>query len=360
MELGGAEQQLKLLFDYFDKNKFEWHLATLHSKNSLLKNFNNSNVFICDLSKNSKFSFLGPIRLFRYIKKNRILIIHTHLVQSGIVGLLIGKLAGVKCFFYTRHHTNSNKENDFQYFLLFKILRYYTKVICVSKSVYNFLESKSFPTDKLELIYNAVNPIFFTHDKKLVNHIENSIVSVGRLVNAKGYENLIKAVKIINNKIPQIQCNIIGEGLLRKSLEKQIKNIGLIDSVHLLGQRSFHEVYLQLKENDIYICSSIYEGFNLALVEAMAVGKPVISTNTGIAPEIIINNENGILVKNNNPQTIADAVFTLLSNKKLKVYFSQNSAKVIKEKFDVNDIVHSLQNLYMKFYSNKGSESEKD
>ncbi len=346
LEMGGAENQLLLLLSNFNKSKFEWHLGTLHKNSSLLKGFNKNEIFINDFSNKGRFSLFGLVRLYKYIKINNIEIIHTHLVHAGIFGFIIGKFAGCKYFFYTRHHTLSDKERSLLYTFLIHILKRYTNIICVSKSVYNHFLSKGLPKNKLKVIYNAVNPVFINvQERKKVQ--SNSLISVGRLVEAKDYKKLISAIKIIKKKINEVSCYIIGDGPEFSNLSKQIREEGLESSVFLLGEKSTEEIIPLLNEKEIYVCCSKYEGFNLALVEAMAMGKTSISTSVGIATEIIKDGYNGKLIENNTVNTLADSLSVVLKDDQFKRDSANHASVIIKELFAVEKITKSIEILYL-------------
>nr|WP_241878977.1 glycosyltransferase [Psychrobacter sp. PraFG1]UNK05619.1 glycosyltransferase [Psychrobacter sp. PraFG1] len=142
------------------------------------------------------------------------------------------------------------------------------------------------------------------------------VLAVGRLTHQKDFATLIHAFKkVLKNKA----CNLIilGEGELRCELEKLIKDLNLQDNVQLPG--FVNNPYAWMSKADLFVLSSIYEGFGNVLVEAMACGTPVVSTDCPSGPsEILENGRWGSLVPTNDPDSLAEAILKALNNTKFK------------------------------------------
>ncbi len=142
------------------------------------------------------------------------------------------------------------------------------------------------------------------------------IVTCGRLVGQKGFLYLIEALAKVRQSIPA-HLWIIGEGPQRPMLERKIRKLGLTPHIKLLGFQQ--NPYQYMAAADVFVSSSIYEGFGNVIVEAMACGVPVIATDCPSGPREIINNEiNGLLVETANPEALATAIIRLLKNPELK------------------------------------------
>lgn len=138
------------------------------------------------------------------------------------------------------------------------------------------------------------------------------IVSAGRLVPWKGFDVLIELMPEILKKIPDARLLIIGDGPDKNNHELRIKNYGLENKVFLAGKLS-HKNFLQnLRASDVFILNTGYEGFSHILLEAMAMGVPVVTTRVGGNPEIIQDRINGILVGYNNKEELKQGLFSVL------------------------------------------------
>ncbi len=143
------------------------------------------------------------------------------------------------------------------------------------------------------------------------------LVACGRLVEQKGFSYLLDAMSLVRKSLPDASLWIVGEGPDRSTLEGQIANLSLRGSVRLLG---FHDnPYRFMAAADVFVLSSIFEGFGNVIVEAMASGTAVVSTDCPYGPsEIISDGVNGLLVPPRNPQALAEAIVRVLRDDDLK------------------------------------------
>ncbi len=145
------------------------------------------------------------------------------------------------------------------------------------------------------------------------------VLSVGRLVPIKGYDNLLEALRLLAQEGMQFRCKIVGAGPLQSSLRGRIQQLGLERSVELTGARDHHEVQGLLADADVFALACTrdrdgnMDGIPVALMEAMAAGLPVVSTRISGVPELVIP-ETGLLVRPDNPRELADALARLLTD----------------------------------------------
>ncbi len=202
--------------------------------------------------------------------------------------------------------------------------KYYEKVnkiITVSEKCKRAFNKVINADRQVEVIYNAVST------KKINSlrsekcdiekcHDETVIVSVGRLVYEKGYDRIIEMLGRIREK--NIKLYIVGEGPERKNLERKIQQNRLDGRVHLVGNQI--NPYKYLKIADVYFQPSRTEAFGIAIVEALIMGLPVISTKSGGPEEILENGKYGLLVENNETGILSGLEFIADSKEKLDHY----------------------------------------
>jgi len=176
------------------------------------------------------------------------------------------------------------------------------------------------------------------------------IISVGSLLHPKGHHILIQACRMLKMKGIAFNCKIIGEGEERPTLERLISENNLTGIVELSGALSFSELRDQYSQASMLVMSSIIspagsDGLPTVLIEAMALGIPVIGTNHAGIPDLIKHRQTGLLVEPGNPDDLAEAICTLMSDSSLQVEFAKNGRQFVEQEFSLKRNVDKLINL---------------
>jgi glycosyltransferase involved in cell wall biosynthesis len=294
-------------------------------------------------------SLIGDIKAFfklvGILRKDRPDILHINSSKIGGLGALAGRLARVPRIIFTSHGWAFNEDRSLVSKLVIKLIHIVTillthRTIVVSKSLKDQIDIWPTIGNKITVVHNAVKiePIFSKvnaeQELKKVSPLlkerletldpKKTIVigSVGELHHVKGHEyairgiaELIKSPKVIESKM-NILYLIIGGGEEKDSLEKLIKELGVGNSVIMLG--NIKDVYLYLKSIDIFLLPSISESFGYVLLEAGVASLPVIATAVGGIPEIIDDMKSGILIQAKKPSEIRNAIDFYLTHKKVR------------------------------------------
>ena len=173
--------------------------------------------------------------------------------------------------------------------------------------------------------------------------------NVAALVPQKGHQYLIDAAALVVREVPDARFVIVGEGELREALERQIKEKHLGRHIFLAGFRS--DVLELTKGFDLFVMSSIHEGMCVALVDAMAAGKPAVGTRAGGIPEVIVNEETGVLVEARDPEGLANALVRLLTDEALRQRMGAAALSRARELFTVDRMVCETADLYERLVS---------
>jgi glycosyltransferase involved in cell wall biosynthesis len=206
----------------------------------------------------------------------------------------------------------------------------YDKVVCVSETVRLGYERKFNHLKNSHLCYNPLNIdeiISKSQDKSsLPPKTEGKLrlITAGRLVPQKGFSRLINAIDKICKKGIDVELFIFGEGELRKDLETQIETLNLSEKVHLQGFNVNH--LKDLRTADLFVCSSIAEGYSLVIAEALVQGIPVLSTYCSGPNELLQEGKSGLLCENSEAG-LTDAIFRLSSTPELLAYYKELSNK---------------------------------
>ena len=145
-------------------------------------------------------------------------------------------------------------------------------------------------------------------------------------------------------KKPQAHFVILGAGDLHDKLLEKSKQLGIDQHVSFLGHRRNVEEIVSLF--DVYVCCSLTEGLPIAMIEAMALRRPIVATRVGGIPELIEDGVSGILVPPKDPDSIANAILDILNGPELGHRLGENAVKQYKEKFELSSIAEQLNNIY--------------
>ncbi len=200
------------------------------------------------------------------------------------------------------------------------LLHFSSKLIFVSQGTKKEYKKRfNLKKDQLRTIYYGIklpNKTLKTRVYKTKNKWK--LISIGRFEHQKDFQTIIKAVKILIEKY-NIELTLVGEGGQKKHLIKLAKQLGITKNIIFAGWKTQAEVYKVMRSHDVFIFSSNYETFGLTIIEALALGIPVISTNTEYGPAESLNNgEFGILVPVGNSQKMADAVELVMTDSNLE------------------------------------------
>ncbi len=152
----------------------------------------------------------------------------------------------------------------------------------------------------------------------VTKHKKPTIMTFGRLSQQKDVQTLIRAIKILSKDIPEVQCNIIGDGPARAELEQLTKELGLQNRVNFLGKKVKYKDHITAaKQCHVYCSPSLLEGFGITLIEAMALGLPYAVTRIPAFVEVTNNGKGGFLFEPQQPEELARQLRTLLTDRKL-------------------------------------------
>lgn len=270
---------------------------------------------------------LTTFKIMRKLMKKDFDLVHTQtrFFSTSLLGAAFASLKRKPLFHTergTRHSSLKNKLVEYlgklyDHTVGSSIVRSADKCIGVSASACNFL--KHLGAKNAILIPNGVDTDVYKRvptDLRQVLGIENALVLVfvGRLIYGKGVQDLIVAFHEIKKDIPKAKLLMVGDGPFRFELQRMVEAAGCSKEIMFLGQKNEQQVIEILSVADVFINPSYSEGLPTSVMEAAAVGVPIVATNVGGTPEIIENGESGLIIEPGKPEQIVQAVATLIGD----------------------------------------------
>ncbi len=321
---GGAERVMISLARGFAERGYDIDLVLAQRSGSFLNEVS-SEVNIVDLNKGKIYKCLFVLR--RYLRRVKPDILLSAMDTSNVIALWAKKLAQVKTRVIVTVHTtlsvNAQVISRADRFVLTLARWCYQgayAIVGVSQGVADDMSVMlNIPRPKISVIYNpVVNPEIFELALKDVEHLwfnpmlDPIILSAGRLTRAKDYSTLLHAFSLVI-KVSPAKLVILGEGEDRHKLNVIIEALGLQEKVSLPGFTK--NPYAYMSKATLFVLSSAWEGFGNVLVESMALGTPVVSTNCPSGPaEILENGKFGPLTPVGDVEALASAIINMLAN----------------------------------------------
>lgn len=228
-------------------------------------------------------------------------------------------------------HTRCGRVTELRRSVQRFVARRAEKVIVPSAYLKTIITEWGVPSEKIQVIYNACETPAVSGSKdearKALGLKGKVVVSIGRLVPWKGFLGLIDIMPKILEEFSDLVLVIVGDGPQKSELEKYVEKLGIDGRVIFTGRAEREKVWRYLKAADVFALNTAYEGFSHQILEAMALGVPIITTAVGGNVEMIENGENGALVAYNDKEALLQALRRLLRDGVFADTLAQNAKK---------------------------------
>jgi glycosyltransferase involved in cell wall biosynthesis len=350
---GGAEQALLTLIESLDKHA--WHSTLFHGDTPAVSplpqragELGATVRSVPEIPHTPDGARYIP-GLVRELRRARPAVFHAHLswpfaAKYALVAALLARIPAVvatlQLFPEFRIHRSTAVQGRL---LAVGVGRY----IAVSRDIAQRIEEQlHWPAHKITVIYNGVQIERFGHPADAALHATLSrggrliLLTIARLDAQKGHEVLLRAVA----HVPGVQLVFAGDGPERAALETQASTLGLGDRVLFLGHRM--DVSELLAASDVFVLPSLFEGSSLAVLEAMAAMKPIISSSIGGTDELIVHGESGLLVPPADPDALALALRQLLASPEARTKLAASARLRVEQRFSASATAEQVSMVY--------------
>jgi glycosyltransferase involved in cell wall biosynthesis len=296
---------------------------------------------------------LNPVTIFKLyniFRKNSINIVIANtgkdLRLSGIASLFQKYIRVI-----ARQGIDYPLKNNLRYKIAYNNLA--DKIVANSEATKNTM-LRSAPwlnPEKIKVIYNGIDPVVYKAEntknlRTVFGFAEDDFVIgfVGRLSVQKGVKYTLEAFKSVSEKYSNVRLLICGDGELRSDVEKFISENKMENVIYLAGFRK--DIPDIMSTIDVLLTPSLWEGFGIVLIEAMAAGKPCVAANTSSIPEIVEDGVSGYLVPPKESEPIAEALIKLISNPQLGRQMGQAGIEIVAKKFTIEKMIKEYESLF--------------
>lgn len=356
LDRGGAENHLLALMTHADRQTFDFEVAILRGEGELLPNFREAGIPLHLLRARTRFDPLALRRLVQLLRKGRYDIVHSHLFRADIyAGLAVGQLGEHRPLLVsTRHNDDRFFLNPFIGILHYMMSSRQDLIIAISDHIARFTVSRGVrQPERVRRVYHGLEPpvtLALEREGQRIRQelglaAEDFVVgNVGRLALQKGQRHLIGAMPALLEQVPRAHAVIAGGGDLEEYLRDLATEVGVAERVHVLGPR--RDVPALMHAVDVFAMPSIWEGFGLVLLEAMAAGRPIVASRVATIPEVVLDGETGVLVPPGDPQALAEALARLANDPQLATQLGEAGRERLRCHFSIDKMVGDTELLY--------------
>jgi glycosyltransferase involved in cell wall biosynthesis len=363
LKVGGAQRHLIEVLRRLDRQRFAPQVWTLRGEGELIAEAEQFGIPVRSFGLGARLQDLGTIPLFRrairLLRQDHVQIVHCYLSFANVIGALTAMLARIPILLVSKRSLDSYHKKV-EAWSHWAVNRFADKVVANADAVKDFvIQTEGCPASKIVVIPNGVNDEFVANGSRereraalgLAPH-DRVIGTLGRLAWKKGHEYFLQAAVEILREEPTVTFVLVGDGPLRSQLEEQARASGIASRVRFLGQRLDSQAVISLF--DIFVLPSVIEGMPNALLEAMALTKPVVVTDAGGNAEVVAHGETGFVVPPRQPDEMAQAVLQLLRNDTLARRFAAAARQSVHRRFSFRHTLQAMETLYEAMLAAKG------
>ena len=350
--LGGAQRQLVELVKALPKDRYEVSIISLSDeKREFEAELAAHGIHFTVLTHRGAWSWRTLGQVLKLIREARPDIVHTWLFTAGLYGRIAAKLAGVRLVVHAVRSIEPDKPG--LYVVADRVLRWTTSAYVANAEAVGhvLLRRERVRKEAIAVCYNGVDLLRFTPEthngalrKELNWSAEELIVGmVGRLEPVKDHGTFLRAAKLVIEKQPSVKFLCVGSGPLRAGLETLIRGLGIESNIRMIEKRS---AAAAISAMDVVVVPSIYEGCSNVILEAMAMGKPVIASQVGGNPELVQGGSTGMLFPVGDARALAAAIFALAKDEESRRRMSEAALVLVRKHFTLGAMVVRTEAVY--------------
>ena len=347
------------LAKWHDRSRYRMFFGTLNPMAPWLREYMVSQgveCFSCDCRRRGEYPG-GIVRLARFLREQRIDILHTHLFEPSVIGLLGGVLARTPIRVMTRHYSDYHTRINKKWHVRFDRLctRLCHDVIAVSQhTADHMIEAEQAPREKIHAVLNGIDfdratPSGADAVARVRREFDAEdaylLAIIARLHPEKGHHYLFRALPEIRRRVNRpVRLLVAGTGPFDSEYREEVRTLGCADIVSFVGFRK--DAPDLITAADLVVLPSVAEAFGLVLTEAIYLGTPVVATRVGGIPEIVDDGVNGDLVAAADSASLANAIVDLLNDPKRRRQMAGSGREKVLRRFNFEDMVRRYEAIY--------------
>jgi glycosyltransferase involved in cell wall biosynthesis len=343
LEFGGLEKLVVSFAQHYDRGRFKMRVLTLAGGGALAQRLNELGAEVQTVGGTGVIG--RALRLRRHLRSSPTAILHTHNPGPHMLGALVRLGVHVPVLVHTKHGRNPDGGRRGRLSNRWATLATDGLVAVSQDTAHTAIALEHVPQERVRVIWNGVD----LGPEPPVRRRGSRAICVARLNPVKDHETLLRAARLVADRDPAFQLELVGDGVERARIEGLRDSLRLGSQVHLFGASD--DVRSRLDLADVFVMASVSEGISLTILEAMAAGLPTVVTAVGGNPEIVVDGVTGRLVPPRDPPALAAAVSEVLADAGRAAAMGAAARLRIREHFDVRRMVADYETLYQELLS---------
>lgn len=356
----GVKRLFAWMIPRFDPARFDVSLVSLRTKDTSEDTLEQHGIDVTYLHR-GKFDPATLPALVKVLDDKKADIVHMHGYGATTFGRICAAYRKIPAILH--EHANHTTTPWFQQAADAALAGYTDLAIAVSKSTADFvINARKMPAEKTKVVYLGVPLEEFARPRSQDEiararadlGVPDGALAIGtitRLMPFKGNTYLVQAFKSIFERVPNARGFIVGEGELAETLQAEAKALGILDRLTFSGFK--RDVAAALSALDIVVFPSLIEGTPLTAFEALAMGKPIVSTDADGLKDILTGNRDALIVPREHPQLLADAIVALANDPAQRAALGAE-ARLKGARYDIQAFVEKMERLYVLLHEAKG------
>ncbi|MCP4622368.1 MAG: glycosyltransferase [bacterium] len=338
----GGEQQTLYLLQLLKDRGFFSHLVC-QAGSPMAERAARAGVEIFPMTMRGEIDLAAVLRIRKLILRSKYSIVHSHTSHAHLLAFLASIGTGVARL-VTRRVDFSIYRHSFLKLSGIKYRFLADYYIAISHKIKNVMINDGIAGQRIFVVHSGIDPNRFVQatggnllSEFDIKESQKVVINVAHLAEHKGQEHLVRAIPRVLTKLPATRFFIIGQGELMDKLKKTASEVGLKDELVFTGFRDDVADFYRIA--DLYVMSSVQEGLGTAVLDALALAKPVVATNTGGLPEIIHDGKTGRLVTPADSEALADGIVDMLTHPELAGTMAVRGKERVLQDFSIDAMV---------------------
>ena len=341
LDTGGQERLLVEFARCADRERFDLTFVSLTTRGKLAGALEEHGWPVLALEESGGFRPSLVLRLRKRFREHGIQVVHTHDDRPLTYGVPAARLAGARAV-HTQHHGYLGGQKAHHNLASSWIARMTTAFVTVSLDSARHHADIGIPRSKLRTLWNGVDLDRFAFRGPAV---AGPVVTVARLSADKDIATLLRAARIVRDQDPAFRLEIAGDGPCREELVRLTHELEIGSAVKFLGE--VRDVPELLGRASLFVLPSKSEGISLTVLEAMALGLPVVATAVGGNPEVVVDGQTGRLVRAEAPDALAAAILRIRRHVEDAQIMGRAGRRRVESCFDIRQMVAQYERLYV-------------